>query len=262
MSGFEGKHSIIFDKNMNLLIKSDPVFDTLFGHISTLTELISFLSKNTMLDENFINNLKVDEKEYQVCYKTIDKKDSFEFHFFLLDDSWTIVNPRGRQDIYDQLTNLLTERNLVSLLEHELKCASRDKSVFTTLIIDLAHIQDINEAFGYLAGDAIIKSVADILKKNTRASDSVGRYKGDKYIVILHKTDKDGTLQYIEKLEKALKSVRFTFAGLHFHPKINYGISTCEGERSVDKLLEKLRTELNIAKKTSVTTIEYFQTKE
>ena len=258
MAASQGIRTVIFDKNMNLILRSDPMYETLFGNIKTLTEFNTFLSKNTMLDENFLNKLKVSGKEYHVCYKTVDLEETYEFHFFLLSDEWVIVNPGGRQDIYDKLTGLLTQRSVISLLTHEIKRATRDKEVFTALVIDIAHLKDINEAFGYLAGDSIIKSVADILNVNTRGSDSLGRYKGDKFIVILHKTDQIGTLKFIQKFEQALRAVIFHFEDLKFYVKINYGITSCTEDDNTEYLLNRLSNTLATAKEGSISHIEYF----
>lgn len=258
MSASQGIRTVVFDKNMNLILRSDPMYEVLFGNIKTLTEFNTFLSKNTMLDENFLNKLKISGKDYHVCYKTIDMDETFEFHFFLLSDEWVIVNSGGRQDIYDKLTGLLTQRSILSLLTHEISRASRDKEVFTTLLIDIAHLKDINEAFGFLAGDSIIKSVADILNTNTRGSDSLGRYKGDKFIVILHKTDHTGTLKFIKKFEQALRKVTFHFEDLSFFVKINYGITSRTEDDSLEYMLNRANNALAAAKEANVTHIEYF----
>lgn len=258
MSAPQGIRTVVFDKNMNLILRSDPMYQTLFGNIKTLTEFNTFLSKNTMLDESFLNKLQISGKEYHVCYKTVDHAETFEFHFFLLSEEWVIVNPSGRQDIYDKLTGLLTQRSVVSFIAHEIKRSSRDKEVFTAVVIDIAHLKDINEAFGFLAGDSIIKSVAEVLNVNTRGSDSLGRYKGDKFIVILHKTDQVGTLKFIKKFEQSLRKIVFHFEDLKFYVKINYGITSYVEDDNTEFLLNRLQNALTTAKKSSESHIEYF----
>ncbi len=258
MPDIKGIKTVVFDKNMNLILRSDPIFEQLFGNIKTLTEFNTFLSKNTMLDEKFLTKLNISGKEYSVCYKTVDLAETYEFHFFLLSDEWVIVDPSGRQDIYDQLTGLLTERSVISLLRHEIKRASRNKEVFTALIIDISNLKDINEAFGYIAGDTIIKSVAGTLDVNTRGSDSLGRYKGDKFLVILHKTDLNGTLKYIQKFEKSLQSIKFHFDDIHFYAKIKYGIASSTQDDTAEQLISRLQNALNKAKESSASHFEYF----
>ncbi len=247
---------------MNLVIKSDPIYPTLFGNITTLTDFNTFLAKNTMLDEKFLQQLDINGREYHVCYKTVDKADTYEFHFFLLSDDWIIVDPTGRQDIYDQLTGLQTERSALSLIKHEIKRHQRDGSIYTALLVDIAHLKDINEAFGFLAGDTIIKRVADTLKSTTRGSDVVGRYRGDKFIIVLYKTDTEGTKKYIEKFEKALNTTKFHFNDVYFNAKINYGVSMHAKDDTIDFLLHRLQHDLAKSKKENPIPIEYFSMTE
>jgi diguanylate cyclase (GGDEF)-like protein len=249
----------IFDKNMNILLRSDPLFKTFFGDITTLTDFNAFLAKNEMLNNNFTTKLHINDKEYHLCCKIVDMQETYEFHFFLLSDEWIIVNPSGRHDIYDQLTGLLTERSLLSLLEHEINKTARDNNTHNAIIIDISHLQDINEAFGYLAGDSIIKSVANTLRLKTRKADVLGRYHGDKFIVILHKTDNAGVEHYIKKLENELHRVKYHFDDLTFNIKINYGIASIKPGDTLEFLLQRLQSDLLGYKKRCRTEIEYFK---
>ena len=258
MSKLQDVKTVIFDKNLNLLVKSDPIYTSLFGNITALTEFNSLLAKNEMHGESFLTKLNMSGKEYHVCYKCIDLEETFEFHFFLLSDEWVVVNPSGRYDIHDQLTNLLTERSLLSLVAHELKRTHRNRDLYTALLMDIGHMKDINEMFGYVKGDITIKTVAETLQKITRGSDALGRYQGDKFIVLLHKTDRTGALQYIAKLTKALQKVRFHFDDNVFHAKINYGIASSQENDTVEILLDRLEKSLKSTKKSSSSHIEYF----
>ncbi|MDF1880362.1 hypothetical protein JHD50_03425 [Sulfurimonas sp. MAG313] len=110
MSKLQEVKTVIFDKNLNKIIQSDPIYEALFENITTLTALNGFLAKNSMLDENFLHKLSMGGKENHLCYKIHDNEDTFEFQFFLLSDSWFVVNPTGCYDLYDQLTGLMTEK--------------------------------------------------------------------------------------------------------------------------------------------------------
>lgn len=258
MAQLQKIRSVIFDKNMNRIIRSDPIYESLFVSITTLTALNSLLAKNTMLDQKILSKLKMGGKEYHVCYKCIDLEETFEFHFFLFSDDWIVVNPTGRHDIYDQLTGLLTERSMLSLLKHEIKRTFRNKDVYTALLLDIGHLKDINEMFGYRVGDTILKTVAQTLQSNTRGSDVLGRYKGDKFVVILHKTDMNGAAHYIKKFEAAMHAVKFHFDDLHFHVKINYGLSSSRENETIDSLFERLQGALKQEKENSTSYMEYF----
>lgn len=249
--------TVIFDKNMNLLLRTDPVFTFLFPEITTLTSFNTFLAKNRMLEDSFLAKLHIQGKEHHVCYKCIDQQETFEFQFFLLDDEWMIVNPTGRHDIHDQLTGLLTQRSLIALLDHEINSSIRDKETYTSVIIDIAHLTDINETFGYLAGDTIIKSLANILSSASRSSDPLGRYKGDKFILMLHKTDCDGAMHFIEKIEVLLSKELFHFSDIKFNIQVNYGIVPISPTQTIDSLLKRLYEQLNSSKESRSLEMKY-----
>lgn len=258
MSTLQKIITVVFDKNMNLILKSDPVFDILFPNIRTLTSFKTFLAKNEILDETFLVKLNIGGKEHHVCYKCVDQNEIFEFHFFLINDDWIIINPTGRHDIKDELTNLLTERSLLSLLEHEIKSSTRDQEEYTAVIIDIVSLKDINETFGYLAGDTIIKTLAQTLKSNSRGSDALGRYQGDKFIIMLHKTDMNGTMKFIKKFESALANISFTFSDMKFFVQTNYGITTITPKETLKSLLDRLHDKLHDAKEGDTSHKEYF----
>lgn len=249
--------TVIFDKNLNRVIQSDPIFEALFENIYSLTELNSFLAQNGMIDQKFIHKLNISGIEHHLCYHTIDNDDTFEFHFFLLSDSWLIINPTGCSDITDRLTGLLNEQNIISLLKHEIKRTQRDKEASTTIIMDIEHLKNINEMFGFIAGDYVLQSVSKILKENTRGSDAVGRYKGDKFIISLHKTDAHGTMQYIRKFEEALKNIDFSFNDFNFDVDVTFGITLCKEDDTATTLLARSTKALTKAKKSRSSHIEF-----
>jgi diguanylate cyclase (GGDEF)-like protein len=249
--------TVVFDKNLNRIIHSDPLFTALFENIYTLTDLNAFLAQNGMLDEGFLKKLSMGGKEHHLCYQSVDLDDTFEFRFFLLADSWFVVNPTGCYDIHDQLTGMMTEKSILSLLGHEIKRISRNHENSTAILIDICHLKNINEMFGYLAGDYVIKEVAHVLKGNTRGSDAIGRYKGDKFIVILNQTDAHGAMHYINKFEASLKQISFAFNDMHFDVGLKYGVTMCKNDDTVDTLMQRANKALVKAKKSRVTDIEY-----
>jgi len=257
MSKLQEVKTIVFDKNLNRIIHSDPLYEALFENIYTLTDLNTFLAQNGMLDENFLHKLSMGGKEYHLCYQSKDLDDTFEFRFFLLAESWVVVNPAGGNDIYDQLTGQLTEKTILALLTSEISRAKRDKDDYTVLIIDIEHLKNINEMFGFLAGDHVLKEHARVLKESTRTSDSIGRFKGDKFLVILHKTDAHGTMQYIKKFETSLKKVSFQFNDLNVLVDLNYGVTLLKEDDTVAKVLQRAQKALNQAKKSTSAHIQY-----
>jgi diguanylate cyclase len=85
----------------------------------------------------------------------------------------------------DPLTECFNRRCLEPLLQKELKRAERLATKLSVIVIDVDNFRDVNTRYGHLTGDAILKAAVRILKETLRASDTVVRYGGDEFVLIL-----------------------------------------------------------------------------
>lgn len=86
---------------------------------------------------------------------------------------------------HDALTGLLNRRAILETLHREFVRASREHSWVGVLVADLDHFKEINDTFGHLRGDAVLRRVAQIMQSNVRVYDSVGRYGGEEFLIVL-----------------------------------------------------------------------------
>jgi diguanylate cyclase (GGDEF)-like protein/PAS domain S-box-containing protein len=84
----------------------------------------------------------------------------------------------------DPLTGLYTRRHVLERLEEEIKRAGRYKQVFTVAMLDLDHFKDINDTYGHLVGDAVLRGFGRELSARVRDSDLVGRFGGEEFLVV------------------------------------------------------------------------------
>jgi two-component system cell cycle response regulator len=110
--------------------------------------------------------------------------------------------------IYDGLTGLHNQTYLKKFLEMEIKRADRQRYPLGLMIIDIDDFKKINDRFGHLTGDLIIKDLAQLIKKNVREVDLSARYGGDEFAVVLPYTDQTETVQIIERIQKAVGHYR------------------------------------------------------
>ncbi len=87
----------------------------------------------------------------------------------------------------DPLTNLLNRRGIFDRLEIELARAGRGHTT-GLLLVDLDGFKDVNDRYGHIEGDRLLQAIAEALRRGTRASDAVGRYGGDEFVVVLADT--------------------------------------------------------------------------
>jgi diguanylate cyclase (GGDEF)-like protein/PAS domain S-box-containing protein len=124
---------------------------------------------------------------------------------------------------YDHLTNIPNRFLLLDRLQHLIKQAERTKQTFALLFIDLDKFKDINDSKGHIFGDHVLKEAASRVKQAIRNSDTVARFGGDEFIVLLENltNDNDAKLM-IELLYKTLDTA-FIIAGESFKVSCSIG---------------------------------------
>ena len=106
---------------------------------------------------------------------------------------------------YDELTGLANRRMLLERFNHASALGKRHQLQLALLFLDLDDFKSINDEFGHTVGDSLIRQVATRLCASVRTSDTVCRYGGDEFVVLLSEIRKsDGALAVVEKLRGQL----------------------------------------------------------
>ena len=92
--------------------------------------------------------------------------------------------------IHDGLTGLLVRRHFRERLEEEAARSLRRKSSLAFLMVDLDHFKSVNDSFGHLVGDVVLREVAKLIQKSVREIDLLGRFGGEEFSVALPETDR------------------------------------------------------------------------
>jgi diguanylate cyclase (GGDEF)-like protein/putative nucleotidyltransferase with HDIG domain len=113
------------------------------------------------------------------------------------------------QAVTDGLTGVKTHRYLMESLSAEWKRSTRASRPFCLLLADLDRFKFVNDFFGHLEGDLVLKRVGRILEQNCRSSDVVARYGGDEFVILMPESDIEQSRQLAEKLRACLFSDSF-----------------------------------------------------
>jgi len=125
----------------------------------------------------------------------------------------------------DFLTKLYNKRALDEFMEIKEAEFERYGRNFSIVMFDLDHFKDVNDNFGHEAGDAVLTAFAQILKKECRTVDIVGRFGGEEFLAILSETDTKGGAVFAEKVRKHVQKARFMYKKERIEVTVSCGVS-------------------------------------
>jgi diguanylate cyclase (GGDEF)-like protein len=105
--------------------------------------------------------------------------------------------------ITDGLTGTYTRRYFIERFDEEIKRSHLRKSTLSFLMIDADHFKIVNDQHGHLAGDQVLKEIANIIQENVREIDIVGRFGGEEFCVVLPDTELEGSRVVAERIRKS-----------------------------------------------------------
>jgi diguanylate cyclase (GGDEF)-like protein len=132
--------------------------------------------------------------------------------------------------ITDPLTGILNRRHFYTLAEIELDRTHRLGKKLALIILDIDHFKQVNDTYGHIAGDAILKELVQRCQTHLRDYDLIGRYGGEEFVVLLPETNHAQALQAAERLCNAIASDAYLFNGNFIQ------ITASVGYAIVDKL--------------------------
>jgi len=110
---------------------------------------------------------------------------------------------------FDPLTGLYNRNYLSHALKRKWKRSMRYESFMGCLMIDLDSFKEINDSFGHLCGDEILKEIADIISPIVRGYDFCARYGGDEFIIVISNNSEEGIEKVAERISAIIARHRF-----------------------------------------------------
>ena len=141
-----------------------------------------------------------------------------------------------RMSTIDALTGLYNRTYFFSALEREIARGDRSGRAFCLVMLDLDDLKAVNDRFGHVAGDQVLRSVADVVRGGVRKIDVAARYGGDEFVALLPETDPTGGWVLAEKIRQTVSEQGMP--GVDPAPTVSVGVVSYPADgRSADALL-------------------------
>jgi diguanylate cyclase (GGDEF)-like protein len=131
----------------------------------------------------------------------------------------------------DGLTNIFNRAYLMEALEHEIARSRRFEQPFALLMIDLDHFKRVNDCYGHVFGDRVLRGVSDAMHDTIRAVDVLGRYGGEEFALGLVQTDGRRGYEVAERLRRRVEGTNFDRNGESIAVSVSVGMAVLSERR-------------------------------
>lgn len=153
-----------------------------------------------------------------------------------------------RMVIFDDLTGVHNRRSLMDILTREKALADRGGETFSVCIIDVDHFKCVNDTYGHLKGDEVLRTLATSIHTNLRAEDHIARYGGEEFILVLaYPNLKDATI-CAERIRNIVSALKFQGPSEDFSITVSIGVSKYVAGESFESVLSRADEALYRAK--------------
>lgn len=151
---------------------------------------------------------------------------------------------RFQQELYeaalrDPLTKAYNRRALFERLETDLSHAVRHDTPLALLMFDLDHFKQVNDTYGHLVGDHVLREFADLVSSTVRREDLFARYGGEEFAMACRSTDVQHATELAERIRAAVEARAFVFEGQRISVTVSVGVACTWKEATVEALIER-----------------------
>ncbi len=156
--------------------------------------------------------------------------------------------------VTDNLTKLYNRNKLDEVLSIEANRSNRFEHAFGVVIIDIDYFKSVNDLYGHQMGDTVLKEFADILKSNSRKTDTVGRWGGEEFLIICSETNLEGILSFAQSIREKISSFPFAIGE---KKTASFGVSVYKKDENVESMIKRADDALYNAKENGRNRVEF-----
>lgn len=164
-----------------------------------------------------------------------------------------ILVERGHDELQrlsslDSLTEVLNRRSLLLLGQQQLALAERAAHPLSVLICDIDLFKHINDRYGHHAGDDVIRLLVSVARSTMRESDSIARWGGEEFVLLLPRTSRDGAQQFAERLRQAFALRELRKDGANIKATVSIGVAEHRLSEALQQTIDRADAALLQAK--------------
>jgi diguanylate cyclase (GGDEF)-like protein len=192
-----------------------------------------YILKDTSTNGTFVNDVRLTAASVLRDGDRVQLGRNTLFRFALVDEEEESALRRVYEGaILDGLTGVFNRKHLEQRIASELSFAQRHESPLSIIMIDVDHFKKVNDTYGHLAGDAVLKTVASVLSRTIRPEDVVARYGGEEFVVVARGIEADGAVALADRLRSAVAAETIRFEDHEIRVTSSAGVASlaCCGE--------------------------------
>ena len=153
--------------------------------------------------------------------------------------------------VKDPLTNIYNRRKFLELMDKEITRSKRTKRDLSILMIDVDHFKTVNDTYGHAAGDVVLKIIADRLNGTIRSMDTLSRFGGEEFAVLLPETNRESAVIAAERLRQSIEREDIFYENQKIKTTISCGAAALviESHDPAGDALKKADAALYVAKR-------------
>lgn len=196
---------------------------------------LSYFTEGKSILEHKINPFEIAlirdgiQKHFEFRISTLaDNKTSLGYVYYIRDitKQKEMLHELHNMANYDPLTNIYNRRRFMEEAERELLNSKRYGKQLSFMMLDIDHFKAINDEYGHLAGDEVIKSVIKACNDRIRATDVIGRYGGEEFVIVLSEVNTENAIKIAEYIRGYIENHIVLFNGKEMRVSISIGIAS------------------------------------
>ncbi|MGI6394178.1 MAG: GGDEF domain-containing protein [bacterium] len=150
---------------------------------------------------------------------------------------------------HDPLTGLLNRREMEKMIRSESARSLRYSNPLSLMICDIDNFKEVNDTYGHKFGDEVLKAIAEIFVKNTRSHESICRWGGEEFVILLPETPVAGCMVVAERLREKVAENKIMFGKDEISVTMSFGIGGYSPEQSIEENIDNVDKAMYRAKK-------------